>query len=134
MLNKNKSLSLDLTKTKSTRFKVDRNIVIAVIITAIATFALSFIVFINRNNWGSLSTFDTSNYQNLKESLRKIISITDPGDPTVIEISNSSNLKLQNSVLYTQIEDNDLMLVFKDKVVIYRPSSNRIVNIFPVNN
>ena len=133
MLSKNRSLSLDLTKSNQ-KSRIDKRFILIVLVTFIVTAILCTLIFVTRNDWGTLSGLDASNYQNLKTSLRELIDIRDSGDPTVIEVSNAENLKLQDSVLYTQVENNDLMLVFKDKVIIYRPLTNKIVNIFPVNN
>jgi len=134
MLNKSKSLSLDLTKSKSKKLVINKRLTAIIVITILTTFLLSLFLFTTRNNWGFLSAIDSSNYLNLKKSLKELIDVIDSGEPTVIEISNAENLKLQNSVLYTQIKNNDLMLVYKDKVIIFRPSIDKIVNIFPVNN
>lgn len=133
MLTKNKSLVLSFPQDKQKLFNLKQVVLIS---TLIAFFVLALTLFVvsNRNNWGILKSIDSANYESLKNSLNELIDIKSQDQPTIIEVSNAANLKLQDSVLYTQVENSDLMLVYKDKVIIYRPFTNKIVNVFPVNN
>lgn len=133
MLTKNKSLVLSFPQDKQRLFNLKQVVLICTVV-AFIVLALTLFIISNRNNWGILKSIDSANYESLKNSLNELIDIRSQGEPTIIEVSNAANLKLQDSVLYTQVENSDLMLVYKDKVIIYRPFTNKIVNVFPVNN
>lgn len=133
MLNKSKSLNLDIPKSTPKIFTFKQVVLISSLVCILSIIA-SFLIISNRNSWGILKNMDSNNYEFLKESLKNTIDIKGEDSPTVIEVSNANNLKLQDSLLYTQVEDNDLILVYKDKVIIFRPSVNKIINVFPVNN
>lgn len=133
MLSKNKNLTLSFPQDRQRLFNVKQVVAICTAVLILSV-ALTLFVVSNRNNWGVLKFIDSTNYELLKNSLNELIDIKSKEEPTIIEVSNAANLKLQDSVLYTQVENSDLVLVYKDKVIIYRPLTNKIVNVFPVNN
>lgn len=92
-----------------------------------------FILF-NSSSIGFFKWNQSINYKELKENLSSFIDINDTQAPSIMEIADVNTLKDKTSIIYSQVENNDILLIYKDKVVIFRPYKNKIVNVFPVNN
>lgn len=65
--------------------------------------------------------------------VQKILLVPTDSDPTVIEVSDVTRLKSTNPEFYKDVESGDYLLMYPGKAVIYRQSSNQIINIAPIS-
>ena len=68
------------------------------------------------------------------EKVSKHILLKDTKDPLLAEIADVDKVKEQNPVFYQDAQNGDKLLIVDNKAIIYRPSTDTIINIAPVTN
>ncbi len=119
-------LNFDLEKQRR-KTKRDRMIILILIVVIF----LGLILFLvqKKIELNSLNAFDDSSIQSLEESISNVIKVDSSEKPTVAQITDIDNLKKQNPSLYTDAENDDLIIIYPDTAIIYRPSLNKIITI-----
>ncbi len=65
--------------------------------------------------------------------VRSLVATNPDEPPTVAEIKNVDQLKSQNPLVYRDAQEGDDVLFWKDQIVIYSPSKDRIVLAMPLS-
>lgn len=73
----------------------------------------------------------TNNNEEIKSYLQQIIDLGDD-DPTIAEVQDSENLKGENPYLYSGVENGDKIFIYENKIVIFRPSTQKILNVMGI--
>ncbi len=105
-----------------------------IIVLSLLFLAGLFAYLVLTNRQVTFDTIESKNFEEFKKNLQKVIILPENVDPSVIQVSDAENLKKQSSLLYSQVENDDVMLIYPNQLIIFRPSVNKIVNVFPVNN
>lgn len=67
-------------------------------------------------------------------SLGKVLKIEAGQNPTVARIESPDQLKRSNPTFYADAQKGDYLVVFSSRAVIYRESTNQLINIVPIVN
>ncbi len=65
------------------------------------------------------------------EDISKIMILPD-GEPTVLNIDDVESLKVENPEFYDNSKNGDMIVIYPDVAIIYRPGEKLIVNVAPV--
>lgn len=72
--------------------------------------------------------------QKVVEAIKKIVIVDSVEAPTIANIKNVSLLKDKNPLFYKDAVDGDYLIIYKNKAIIYRESSNKIVSMIPLES
>lgn len=64
--------------------------------------------------------------------VRLLTSISSDVMPTVATVEDAETFRLQNPELYREVEDNDRVLIWPDRMVVYSPKDDRIRLALPI--
>lgn len=64
----------------------------------------------------------------------KLILLPTGEKPEVATIGDVEKLKKQNPEIYKDAQAGDLLLLYKSRLIIYRQSENKLINVLPVVN
>ena len=78
-----------------------------------------------------LQQLQQDSVQATKDKVSKLIVLPE-GDPTVATITDAEALKKDNPEFYKDAQNGDTLLIFQKKAILYRESTNIIVNVAPV--
>jgi hypothetical protein len=74
------------------------------------------------------------------EKLKKILMIDEMTDkdgksiePAIATISDKELVKKSNPEFYKNVENNDMLVIYPSRVIIYRESENKIINVAPIS-
>lgn len=67
-------------------------------------------------------------------SLKLILAIDETEAPTVARVEDPAKLQSSNPEFYKNIQTGDYLVIFPKRAIIYRESSNQIINIAPIIN
>lgn len=103
--------------------------IISVVIIIVLIGVIVFMVF-DKNKTKDNTTKEA---MEIKEKVEKLMYLPNE-TPTITTVENSDELKKQD--FFKDVKNGDKVLIFIEntKVVIYRPSENRIVNVGPIVN
>ncbi|MEN9327927.1 MAG: hypothetical protein RI947_735 [Candidatus Parcubacteria bacterium] len=92
-----------------------------IIITAFITIVLG----LGTYGWYRSQQLDTS-YPAIKKHLSQFMTVPDD-KPIVVEVSDAATLKKQDP-FYKEAQPNDIIIIWKEKAIIYRPSTQRVID------
>lgn len=71
--------------------------------------------------------------QKIKERVAKLIDVPQNEDPTIASVVDSS--KLKNQAFFAKAENGDKVLMYSQakKAILYRPSTDKIIEVAPIN-
>ena len=67
-------------------------------------------------------------------ALKKILTVTETDAPTVARVEDPAKLQASNPEFYKNIQTGDYLIIFPSRAIIFRESSNQIINIAPIIN
>ncbi len=67
-------------------------------------------------------------------ALTKVILIEETDKPTVARVDDPEKLKKSNETFYKNIQQNDYLVIYPKRAIIYRESNNQIINVAPIIN
>ncbi len=72
-------------------------------------------------------------YQTMKDNIEKVVDV--PAEtPSIAQVADIATLKQSKPEVYAAAENDDVIFLYSTKLIIYRPSENKIVNVVNVNN
>lgn len=124
---------------KSTR-KTNVVIILLSIITVLSIAGLGFLYYQYKLSQDQLAKFEDPKYlSTLQEDATKSIiekveshMLLPDEDPTVATITDADALRKENAEFYKEAKNGDVLLIFTTKAILYRTSSDRIINVAPV--
>ena len=71
--------------------------------------------------------------QRVKDQVAKLIDVPQGEDPTIASVVDAS--KLSNQAFFKNAQNNDKVLMYSQakKAILYRPSTNKIIEVAPIN-
>lgn len=75
--------------------------------------------------YATQSTSDASSYSSIRDRLSTFMVIPED-DPTVLEVSDAAELRGSNA-FYQNVNNGDVVILWKTKAIIYRPSDKKII-------
>ncbi len=75
---------------------------------------------------------DPKTLLDIKQNISKVVQLPE-GEPTAAQIENVEELKSKNPDIYRDVEVKDIIFLYKNVIVIYRPSTNKIISIIPIS-
>jgi len=115
-----------------------RNVLIAVVLLIATTIASGYFYQKYRSSQQELASLKSNQQvatdnKLLIEAVAKITELPDDEEPTIATVTDMDRLKSQS--FFTRAENGDKVLIYpKTKIaVLYRPTTNKIVQISPVN-
>lgn len=72
--------------------------------------------------------------QSIIDYLSKIIDVPVNESPTVAEVKDAQNLKLQDELLYKDVLNGDRLVIYSGSIVIFRPLTGKILQVVKINN
>lgn len=72
--------------------------------------------------------------QRVIQQLGEILQISTDQEPTVARIEDADVLREANPDFYTDAQENDYLVLYPQRAIIYREDENKIVNIAPIIN
>jgi hypothetical protein len=97
--------------------------VFAFLILALLALSLA-VIFANQNQ------SDDSKF--IEAQVRKLILVDPQESPTIAKILDINKISYQNPTLYANVRNGDYLVIFTDKAIVYRPSTNILINVLPV--
>jgi flagellar basal body-associated protein FliL len=67
-------------------------------------------------------------------ALKQILTITETDAPTVARVEDPAKLQNSNPEFYKNVQTGDYLVIFPKRAIIFRESSNQIINIAPIIN
>lgn len=106
-----------------------RKIILWIIIFLILIFA----VFATRMVYIKWNVLNTGKTENILERVAVLTDLPIGEEPKIVTVTNSEQLK--NQTFFKDAKVGDKVLIFKEskKAVLYRPSTNKIISIAPLN-
>jgi hypothetical protein len=77
---------------------------------------------------------NTAETQRVLTELKKVIQIDEKEAPTVARVEDPEKLKKANAEFYKNIQKGDYLIIFPKRAIIYRETSNQLINIAPIIN
>lgn len=72
--------------------------------------------------------------QSIIDYLSKIIDLPVNESPTIAEVKDAQNLKLQDELLYKDVLNGDRLVIYSGSIVIFRPLTGKILQVVKINN
>ncbi len=88
----------------------------------------------NSNTPNSIQTPVSLASNEVVTKISQLILVPSDEEPRVATINDVETLKKQNAEFYKNAEKDDLIVLYKTRVIIYRPSTDKIINVAPVVN
>jgi len=107
-------------------------ILLALIFTITATFTIREVIQINQNAQNISTTTNTNSATQpdaVTQQINKLVFIPDNSQIPVIININPDLSKRANPVFFKDAQKQDLLISYDDRQILYRPSTNQIVNI-----
>jgi len=111
------------------------------IVLAIAIIVVIGVVLANQENNGGTASLvkleenqealSVLEKQELLEKIKKHIVLPSEDEPLIVRINNAEDLK-KNQAFFTNSKDNDILIVYQDKALIYRLDEDLLINVGPV--
>ena len=122
-------------KTKP-KLNINKPILILIVLLVVAV-GLGIFFFVKyKNVVNDPKTAVTEKYKQesnlVLENLKKIILIENTESPTIARVEEPEKLKQKNRDFYKNVQAGDYLIVFPNKAIIYRNSTNQIINIAPI--
>lgn len=122
--------------------EIDSNPIIKYIIIAICIsifIVVIWFVFFNKSNINNkieqtenkISLTDKEKNELLDKISKHIITFDMQNDPIIISVDNSNELKKQQA-FFKDINNGDILLISKEKALIYRPENDTLINVGPI--
>lgn len=86
---------------------------------------------ITKSQENNQTALTTEKKQELLTSISKHVMIFNEEEPLIVRINNAEQLRQQQS-FFQYSENDDILLIYKDKALIYRPNEDVIVNVGPL--
>jgi len=106
---------------------------IVLLVLAIATSIFFFVQY--RHTQAQLKNPNSAAQSQTQELIDKVAKLTDlpSGEPTVATVSDVS--KLSSQTFFVNAKNGDKVLIYSSakKAILYRPSTNKIINIAPLS-
>ena len=67
-------------------------------------------------------------------SLKLILTINETEAPTVARVEDPAKLQSSNAEFYKDVQTGDYLVIFPKRAIIFRESTNQIINIAPIIN
>lgn len=77
-------------------------------------------------------SMETAETARVLAELGKVLKIEKGENPTVARIESPEQLKAANKAFYSDVQKGDYLVVFSSRAVIYRESTNQLINIAPI--
>jgi hypothetical protein len=74
----------------------------------------------------------TSNKEKILSRLSAILLLPDEVNPKIATINNVDDLRKENPQFYKNAQNGDTLVLYSELAIIYRDSSNKIINIAPI--
>lgn len=68
------------------------------------------------------------------DELKKILLIDSEESPVIAKVADPEKLKTSNPEFYKNIQKGDIVYIFSYRIIVYRESENKIINIAPIVN
>lgn len=133
----NKEKSEETTKKRKARFKFLPWIIVVIVLVAGVGGVLYY------KNRAEKVESDPSSAQKEKNqaetdrvlgALKLILTIDETEAPTVARVEDPTKLQTSNPEFYKNIQTGDHLVIFPKRAIIFRESSNQIINIAPIIN
>ncbi len=69
----------------------------------------------------------------LADRVGRLMIVNEEETPTIATVEDVNTLKAVKPDIYKDTENGDKVLVYSDKVIIYRESKDLIINVIPIN-
>jgi len=130
--NKQKTLRQQLQEfVELNKKKVVFGSIIFVLLILTAFLGLSYLTLLKETN--------NDNQQNaqvagtLVEKVARLTVIPE-GDPTIATVEDIETLETESPSIYKDAQNGDIVLIYSEKMYIYRESEDKIINIVPIAN
>lgn len=110
-------------------------IIIAVVIAALlATGGYFFYKYqqVANNPQAQLEERNNAETAEVIEQLSSILLVPEDSDPTVARVQDVEALKRTNESFYKDVAVDDYIVLYPDRAIIYRSSSDQVINVAPV--
>lgn len=110
----------------------NNTVLVVVFFVLMASFALNLVLL---NKPADLSSvLPRAEDQSIIDYLSKIIDLPNGESPTVAEVKDADNLKLQDELLYKDVLNGDRIVIYSGTVVIFRPLTGKVLQVVRINN
>jgi len=119
--------------------KTKKKSLIGIVLVLVIVVAVGVLVIQERKNGTMLveteenqaSLLSALEKQELFEKIGKHIALPSEGEPLIVRVDNAEELK-KKQVFFENSKDGDILIVYQEKALIYRPSEDILVNVGPV--
>lgn len=66
--------------------------------------------------------------------LKSVLQVDEADSPTVARVDDPGKLKNANEQFYANVQQGDYLILYPQRVIIFRESNNQIVNVAPIIN
>lgn len=110
----------------------EKTLVVVVVLLIIALGVVGYLFLKEKQRAESPTEVASEEGQRIKESVGKLILLPDDVEPTIATIVDIDKLKAENSEFYKNASNGDKLLIYSQKVIIYSPDKNIIINVAPI--
>lgn len=106
----------------------------AVIILALATAGYFYKQYqdVKTNPSQAISEKNSAETDQVLASLKAVLFIEEKDKPTVARVESPETLKKNNETFYKNIQKGDYIVLYPSRAIIFRQSTNQIINIAPI--
>ncbi len=125
------------TKARISRF-TKKQALFTVLALLVVVGAAGTVYFYQKYNDVKNNPAEAQQAQNTEETsrilakLKTLIKIDETDAPTVARVEDAAKLKAANAEFYKNVEKGDYLVIFPTRAIIFRDSSNQIINIAPI--
>lgn len=127
-------------KNKKPKIKLPKNLIwISLVILLVISVASSVFFFtkyqeVKSDPDSAITEKNTEETEKVLNNLKAILLVTETESPTVARVEDPDKLKTSNPEFYRDIQKNDYLILFSNRAIIFRESTNQIINIAPIIN
>jgi uncharacterized membrane protein len=117
-------------------------LVIISLLVALIAVAFSVYMYIQKNSSIENANVDLVKQQQLAaeeskrymDKLKGVLLVEGDETPVIAKVADAEKLKLSNPEFYKNVQKDDVVMIFSYRIIIYRESENKIINVAPIIN
>jgi hypothetical protein len=110
----------------------EKILAIVVILLLIALGVVGYLFIREKQQVESSTELSSEEAKKIKEDVGKLMLLPEDEEPTIATIIDVEKLRGENSEFYKNASNGDKLLIYSQKVIIYSPDKNLIINVAPI--
>lgn len=89
---------------------------------------------VKNNPSDAIAEKNTEETDRVLTALKAVLLINETDSPTVARVEDPEKLKSSNTEFYKDVQTGDYLIIFPKRAIIFRESSNQVINVAPIIN